>query len=1801
MFTSIQLSSTIEHCRISPPKIHGKKCNSGNSNHVSDNTSRKMPIQRGPPPPANDHAPPTTSHSNRKCECFRGLKDKIKANSGKKNWTILLYLNADCHGVAGYQEAKFLEEFVDAAKVGSTENISIVCQLDRYTGEYYDNASYGNWTGTKRFYITENMEPTPQNAVQNLSEKNMGSPAVFKNFLMWAIEQYPAEHYLLGTIVRDYYKVADNNAVYENQDPLEPSEFTNVLRDVKRKTGESIDVILPYEAGFDGYHSNLYATATLYGLANVVKGIVFMDYYAYEEDTYNMDKILENITQDPTCSPLETAEIIADIHFDTGGYAGRWTSAINITAFNKKVRSPLNKLAKILLRREYYPNASDLQDALAGGWAQGANSAYDLLNLTLEILDHTDPAATIHAVATDLKNALEDSILYCKKYNAPDYHGIMIQLNDDSEWYSDDWENVHGMEFGKETFWDEFWRVKSDHEYDDHVDNVTYVYNTTLSQPNDNSYVNASFNFDSKEDLNLTLNLYGISESKGGELLLDQKNVSIQGNDHANGTRGWVDFHYLRFPYTGDWSLRLETFRKEDQKELNIMYPGVMNQSEGLENIHYESGGYPEIEVTAPQSYELTREDSLTVEFQVDYANEFVIYSRVDWGEWDPHGPDVSTSIEVDISRLWDWNQYNTTIHRVQLMVDDYFGGKPIKSLEIPIRVDNTENNILVIANRERGGGEYLPEGLRKIGYGENYNWTYPYNGTHYGVPCLSPSSETMSEYDLVYWLAGTGRTLKLEAYKRNQIASYLDEYNGKLALSGDNLAKNLHTSDADFLHDYLKANYVQDATTNDTGTRDWTVFHGLEPNGGWEDLVSPLSNARKIISVNNSDLCGGVQYANEYKLVFTTRKADATGFMDKAYVNRTIRFLNTSKPDFSIAHPRHENYYNDTEVAFEGTVTDPDGDYQSTRLDIEDGTTLSLNRPWDLNHTFAGEGTFKAQYEAWDWIGHHSVYKMNITIDLTNPTLSITYPVNGTDIASKSINLTWESMDKHFDTFSYRKTSSWVNTTRVWQPFYSLSEGYHTFSVRSYDKAGNTNTSTITVFVDGTAPQVDFLTKNQSFYNESNVTIEWTASDDGSSINISRICIDQGDWLSVPASGNHTFDLMEGSHLFYLLVEDDLGNNNTTSLRVNIDLTTPSLTITHPEIEETPYWSRENINITYDTGDTHYNCSRLYINRSLYETYSSEGLITISLTLNEGCYEIYLTSIDRVGNTNKSRNFFVKVDNTPPRINFTYPNYAKSKNVHITWNSTDNFFVNTCQMKVNTGDWLNVSSSGNYTLDLSVGDHTVHFTVTDMVDNEISTKLEIIVDTSLPSLTVTEPVYGTWIDSSSVKIEWNGSDEHFSQYEIRINDGIWTEIGNREEKTITGLSQGAQTVDVKAVDKAGNSRKDSILFYVDKESPIVDIIEPMRPVVLRKFNLTWDTTDNMGIEKIKVGLNTSLTRTYYNSSISRHQFEEVPLGYWRINVRIYDHVNNTALATKLVEVRRMSITVENIPEHAYTRKEPMEIEWSVEGKGLDRIEVYLEGEQVKVLSWKNLSYTLQLEKNTTTKDFHVKVKLFDRYGNQKIDKILITFDTKKPSIGAILPKNHTYTNKNLNITWNGSDIHITKLYHNNSLVTTIQETNYHVNLSQGANRIKLIILDKAGNQAEYYLLLYLDTQCPNIITTNPSNNTEIKKSENIKVKWQVTENQILENVSVFLDGTLSGSYNKSTGTHDITASIKAGNHTVKIIAFDKAGNLHSVLIYVLILKEQNLYTSEALIVLLFLALGVIFATKGGKKLLKRH
>jgi len=109
-------------------------------------------------------------------------------------WTVMVYMDGDNN-----LEEDALIDFLEMARVGSTDDVNVVVQLDRI-GKYVTKTDerFPYWTETLRFRVTKGMKPARECALhEKLNEANMGDGKTLADFVTWSKRTYPAKRYAL--------------------------------------------------------------------------------------------------------------------------------------------------------------------------------------------------------------------------------------------------------------------------------------------------------------------------------------------------------------------------------------------------------------------------------------------------------------------------------------------------------------------------------------------------------------------------------------------------------------------------------------------------------------------------------------------------------------------------------------------------------------------------------------------------------------------------------------------------------------------------------------------------------------------------------------------------------------------------------------------------------------------------------------------------------------------------------------------------------------------------------------------------------------------------------------------------------------------------------------------------------------------------------------------------------------------------------------------------------------------------------------------------------------------------------------------------------------------------------------------------------------------------------------------------------------------------------------------------------------------------------------------------------------------
>ena len=114
------------------------------------------------------------------------------AQGDEAEWLVMLYSDADDNVL----EYDLMLDLQEAEFVGSTDQVTIIAQTDRFSGGY---AGMEDWTGARRLLITQDddMSGFGSEVLEELGEINMADGATLQEFIEWGVTNFPAQKRML--------------------------------------------------------------------------------------------------------------------------------------------------------------------------------------------------------------------------------------------------------------------------------------------------------------------------------------------------------------------------------------------------------------------------------------------------------------------------------------------------------------------------------------------------------------------------------------------------------------------------------------------------------------------------------------------------------------------------------------------------------------------------------------------------------------------------------------------------------------------------------------------------------------------------------------------------------------------------------------------------------------------------------------------------------------------------------------------------------------------------------------------------------------------------------------------------------------------------------------------------------------------------------------------------------------------------------------------------------------------------------------------------------------------------------------------------------------------------------------------------------------------------------------------------------------------------------------------------------------------------------------------------------------------
>lgn len=335
-----------------------------------------------------------------------------------------------------------LEEYVvqdieqELAAIGSSADVQVVVLADRGPG--YDT-SYGDWQTTKLFHVTKGMTAALENAVADWGERNFGDNQTLIDFVTWAKENYPADHYALffwghGWNWHPGYVMLDDTS----NDTLDMEEVKAALPSLG-----FIDMV-----GFDG--CNMASIEVQFLWHGHATALAHSQEWVGEEGI-QYDLVLAQLAANPDM----TAEQLAIATSQSASEDNTW-SAIAVDSRFEALLGAVDDWSLALnnglvTNRKQYDHAFD---ATRSFWQAPMDK--DLYDMAYEI-ERSVADPDVKAKSQAVMDAVDAVVLHERHVNAyADVHGITIFHVSKATEKDSDYTYYRTLDFAVQTGWDEF-------------------------------------------------------------------------------------------------------------------------------------------------------------------------------------------------------------------------------------------------------------------------------------------------------------------------------------------------------------------------------------------------------------------------------------------------------------------------------------------------------------------------------------------------------------------------------------------------------------------------------------------------------------------------------------------------------------------------------------------------------------------------------------------------------------------------------------------------------------------------------------------------------------------------------------------------------------------------------------------------------------------------------------------------------------------------------------------------------------------------------------------------------------------------------------------------------------------------------------------------------------------------------------------------------------------------------------------------------------------------------------------------
>ncbi|MBT2756660.1 Ig-like domain repeat protein [Mesobacillus foraminis] len=497
------------------------------------------------------------------------------------------------------------------------------------------------------------------------------------------------------------------------------------------------------------------------------------------------------------------------------------------------------------------------------------------------------------------------------------------------------------------------------------------------------------------------------------------------------------------------------------------------------------------------------------------------------------------------------------------------------------------------------------------------------------------------------------------------------------------------------------------------------------------------------------------------------------------------------------------------------------------------------------LSHHFGQDGEYEIIVKATDAAGNKAETKTaHFTIDQAAPGLSITGVESGEDYpVSKPV--TMEATDRNIDLANTKISvtrdgkaynigrPALANAITAAKSFTFNEEGRYVISFKATDKAGNSTThdqidfiidkTTPVVKIDGVEdgsfnPQSKYVTLSVDELNYKTNNVSVTATKDGSPFSM-------GAWKNTGKVSKLGYNFSrDGLYTLNISAEDKAGNGPASrKTTFTIDTVKPAIEIFG--VENNAYYNVTKP-VSVSITDVNLDINRIKVTRNGM-SYSPGGFAVsgnkASLSHSfgqEGEYHVTVDATDKAGNS-FSREITFTIDKTKPVITPKMNGETIKDGAYINKVFTPAFALDQSEDSIVSVSLNGKNMGTNIPMASKEMKYSYKVLARDKAGNEATLEISFTLDTTKPQLNVTGVLDGYFKDNIAPRVTYSDIHLDSGKTSVTLNGQPYVN-GTRLEKEQDYVLKALIT------DLAGNVSSRTIVFTIDKTSPVIKFKEPI-------------------------------------------------------------------------------------------------------------------------------------------------------------------------------------------------------------------------------------------------------------------------------------------------------------------------------------------------------------------------------------